>query len=69
MATMLIDDMKRNSVTPDVKTYTALIAGYQRLENIDRAYEVFDEMKKKGTLPDHIAYLTLGLGADVVTED
>jgi pentatricopeptide repeat domain-containing protein 1/leucine-rich PPR motif-containing protein len=35
MANMLIEDMKRNNVTIDVNIYTALIAGYQRIKNID----------------------------------
>ena len=55
---MLIEDMKRNNVTPEVNIYTALIAGYQRIKNIDGAYEMLDEMKEKGTPPYHIAYAT-----------
>jgi pentatricopeptide repeat domain-containing protein 1/leucine-rich PPR motif-containing protein len=50
--------MKRNNVTIDVNIYTALIAGYQRIKNIDWAYEMLDEVKEKGTSPYHIAYAT-----------
>lgn len=54
-------------MTPDVVTYTVLIACYHRLGNIERANELFDEMKASGIVPDGIA-LHWGIKAGAVSK-
>ena len=52
MVNLMIDEMKKNNVTPNVVTYDVLISGYKRLGHRDKVRDVFKEMKEKGILPD-----------------
>ena len=52
MVNLMIDEMKKNNVTPNVVTYDVLIFGYKRLGHRDKVRDVFKEMKEKGIFPD-----------------
>ncbi|KAK4375184.1 hypothetical protein RND71_005861 [Anisodus tanguticus] len=60
-AEMLLDEMRRQNVSPDVKTYNIMICGYKRRGQLDLAYDMFNEMIDEAILPDDVIYKTLGL--------
>ena len=67
-ASFLFEEMRRTNVIPDAVTYTVLMIGYCRLGNIDRAIQLFGEMKERGIAPDIIAQETMGLYTGALTK-
>eukprot|EP00928_Gymnodinium_smaydae_P052803 TRINITY_DN36964_c0_g1_i1.p1 TRINITY_DN36964_c0_g1~~TRINITY_DN36964_c0_g1_i1.p1 ORF type:complete len:661 (+),score=174.99 TRINITY_DN36964_c0_g1_i1:89-2071(+) len=56
----LLQAMAEQGISPTVVTYSAIIKGYCQESRIDRALEVFDEMRTSGNLkPDEHTYNTL----------
>ncbi|CAM9572842.1 unnamed protein product [Chrysoparadoxa australica] len=60
-AVQLFNDIKRDGLTPDEKTYTVLIKALGRggSEHLDDAFEALDEMKASGAQPHNTIYNTL----------
>merc|ERR1719183_1663150 len=53
----LLTDMKESSVEPDIITYSTIIKGYCLAGDVDRAFQIFEEMKAEGkNVPDEITY-------------
>ncbi len=55
----VLDEMKRNDVTPGVIVYTCLLQACIKNKMIDRAIEIFTEMKESKVQPDKTAYNTI----------
>lgn len=56
-AAMLLQDMKAASVEPDIITYSTIIKGYCLEGDVDRAFDVLEEMKRDDKFtPDEIMY-------------
>merc|ERR1719262_1981114 len=56
----LLEDMKAVLVEPDIITYSTLVKGYCLSGDVDRAFQVLEEMKRDGKYaPDEIMYNSL----------
>merc|ERR1719454_2339723 len=56
----LLEDMKAGNVDPDIITYSTIVKGYCLSGDVDRAFQVMDEMKRDGKFaPDEILYNSL----------
>merc|ERR1719335_996497 len=56
----LLEEMKQDHVELDVITYSTLVKGYCHSGDVDKAFQVLDEMKSDGKLsPDEILYISL----------
>merc|ERR1719316_1758505 len=58
----LLEDMKaaRPRVEPDIITYSTIVKGYCLSGDVDRAFQVLEEMKRDGRfVPDQILYNSL----------
>merc|ERR1719253_2260806 len=56
----LLQDMKASKVEPDIITYSTIVKGYCMSGDVDRAFEVMDEMKRDNKFaPDEILYNSL----------
>ena len=62
-AMSIFETMKRTGSRPDVHTYTALMQGWIELKNMDRAMDLFKQMKRnKRVRPDIVTYTLLITG-------
>ncbi|PHT43024.1 hypothetical protein CQW23_17049 [Capsicum baccatum] len=52
----LVDEMTREGIEPDLKTYTLLIEGHCREGNVATVLELLEEMKKKNLAPVESTY-------------
>ena len=60
VAMSLLETMRRTGLRPDVRTYTTLMQGWIELKNMDRAMDLFKQMKRKrDTRPDIVTYTLL----------
>ena len=56
-AMSLLETMRRTGLRPDVRTYTTLMQGWIELKNMDRATDLFKQMKReKRVRPDIVTY-------------
>ena len=56
-AMSLLGTMKATGLRPDVRTYTTLMQGWIELKNMDRAMDLFKQMKRnKRVRPDIVTY-------------
>merc|ERR1719310_483172 len=56
----LLEDMKEANVEPDIITYSTIVKGYCLAADVDRAFEVLEEMKRDNKFaPDEIMYNSL----------
>merc|ERR1719439_315298 len=56
----LLENMHKESVEPDLVTYSSLVKGYSLAGDVRRGFKVFEEMKSSGkVLPDEIMYNVL----------
>merc|ERR1719375_1544896 len=56
----LLEDMKTSLVQPDIITYSTIVKGYCLSGDVDRAFQVLEEMKQDGRyMPDEIMYNSL----------
>merc|ERR1719311_1932474 len=56
----LLEDMKESKVEPDIITYSTIVKGYCLAGDVDRAFEVLEEMKSSSKFaPDEILYNSL----------
>ncbi|CAI0440638.1 unnamed protein product [Linum tenue] len=57
-ALQLWDEMNRSSseCKPDTVTYNVMISGFCRNQDFSAAYQMFDEMSRKGRKPDVVSY-------------
>jgi len=56
----LLEEMKATHVEPDIITYSTLVKGYCLSGDVDRGFQVLQEMKKDGTYgADEILYNSL----------
>merc|ERR1719261_319336 len=56
----LFREMQASGVSPDVITYSTLVKGYCQAGDIDKGYQVLNEMVKNGVHePDEILYNSL----------
>merc|ERR550537_429410 len=56
----LLEDMKTSSVEPDIITYSTIVKGYCLSGDVDRAFQVLEEMKRDNKFaPDEILYNSL----------
>jgi pentatricopeptide repeat protein len=56
----LLESMRKESVEPDLVTYSSLVKGYSLAGDVRRGFKVFEEMKSSGkVLPDEIMYNVL----------
>jgi len=56
----LLEDMHRQGIEPNVITYSTIVKGYCQENRIDKAFELFGEMKKSPSFrPDEITYNSL----------
>merc|ERR1719253_1588984 len=56
----LLQDMKASKVEPDIITYSTIVKGYCQAGDVDRAFEVLEEMKRDSKFaPDEILYNSL----------
>merc|ERR1719301_30431 len=56
----LLEDMKESKVEPDIITYSTIVKGYCLSGDVDRAFEVLEEMKRDNKFaPDEILYNSL----------
>jgi len=56
-ASQLLEDMKESSVEPDIITYSTIVKGYCLEGDVDRAFNVLEEMKgDEKFAPDEIMY-------------
>merc|ERR1719213_37554 len=56
----LLEDMKAVHVEPDIITYSTIVKGYCLSGDVDRAFQVLEEMKRDGRfVPDQILYNSL----------
>lgn len=51
--------MAKNGCHPNVVTFSTLINGYIKANNIDEVVKVFQEMPSKGIVPDVVTYNNL----------
>merc|ERR1719377_502889 len=56
-ASGLLEDMRESSVEPDIITYSTIVKGYCMEGDVDRAFEVLEDMKSDDKFaPDEILY-------------
>ena len=56
----LLETMRQTGLKPDVHTYTTLMQGWIELKNMDRAMDLFKQMKRnKRVRPDIVTYTLL----------
>merc|ERR1719146_40336 len=56
----ILEDMKSSAVEPDIITYSTIVKGYCQAGDVDRAFQVLEEMKREGKYaPDEILYNSL----------
>jgi len=56
----LLEEMHRNDIEPNTITYSTVVKGYCQENNIEKAFELFREMKQSPSFrPDEITYNTL----------
>ena len=56
-AMSLLETMRRTGLRPDVRTYNTLMQGWIELKNMDRAMDLFKQMKRnKRVRPDIVTY-------------
>merc|ERR1719408_791968 len=56
----LFREMQENSVEPDIITYSTIVKGYCQSGDVDKAFEVLEQMKREGNYaPDEILYNSL----------
>merc|ERR1719377_101896 len=56
-ASGLLEDMRESSVEPDIITYSTIVKGYCLEGDVDRAFDVLEDMKSDGKFqPDEIMY-------------
>uniref|UniRef100_A0A7S1R0S9 PROP1-like PPR domain-containing protein n=1 Tax=Alexandrium catenella TaxID=2925 RepID=A0A7S1R0S9_ALECA len=55
-----LDDMAKQNIDPNIVTYSTVMKGYCQENRLDKAFELFEAMKKSTEYrPDEIAYNTL----------
>merc|ERR1712196_529704 len=60
VAMSLLETMRRTGLRPDVRTYTTLMQGWIELKNMDRAMDLFKQMKRdKRVRPTIVTYTLL----------
>merc|ERR1719146_376084 len=56
----ILEDMKSSAVEPDIITYSTIVKGYCQAGDVDRAFQVLEEMKRDSKFaPDEILYNSL----------
>merc|ERR550514_1562407 len=56
----LLEDMRSSAVEPDIITYSTIVKGYCLSGDVDRAFEVLEDMKRDSKFaPDEILYNSL----------
>ena len=59
-AMSVLETMRRTGLRPDARTYTTLMQGWIELKNMDRAMDLFKQMKRnKRVRPDIVTYTLL----------
>ena len=58
-AQYVFDEMVQRGISPEVRTYTALMNAYGLAGEYRRAEAIFQEMQKAGFLPDALTYAVL----------
>merc|ERR1719443_631183 len=56
----ILEDMKSSTVEPDIITYSTIVKGYCLSGDVDKGFEVLEQMKAEGKyVPDEILYNSL----------
>merc|ERR1719375_8886 len=56
----ILEDMKSSGVDPDIITYSTIVKGYCLSGDVDKGFEVLEQMKAEGKyVPDEILYNSL----------
>lgn len=69
IAVSLMDEMIKFGLAPNVVTYTALINGYRKMGDVNKAHKMYKIMLEQDILPDTMACLSLGLNLDNCGEE
>eukprot|EP00494_Astrolonche_serrata_P033747 UN34016 len=58
-AEKFFDEMISDGIEPDVVVYNVLIAGFGKLERLEKCTQILEDMKKKDIEPTLITYTSL----------
>lgn len=53
-----LEDFVQQGVKSDLITWNTLLSAYARAQNVDGAYEVWQDMQRSGLVPDRFTQVT-----------